>query len=390
MALYDLYSEYRDPRLTPAEQRLLDGASVRDSGGLPPSTAAHIAIAMARAERQFQGYPSMPEDGDISIRFPGVDPVGKYSVIDMKFAQRHSRVDACVRLRPPEVQKFVRAIRTAVSGQPEFRQIFEDMETPARRHRTLTRAGKLCLDPEGGRILRRQARSLETEEAVVRYDLLLQGMEYAAGVKEGPLPEDVADLYNRLYTPVPRQVLEQARELVPPERLTVDFPDFEHRLLQVQFSHPANWGRPAAGLDSSALDQDALLLPYAAAAAERTLSALLPVREKGGADRGELIRVDGAPLRDLLDRDAAAASSPRQLRELSAQCVSAALMADRQVDITLPGGREPILVTKTGYQPPAGQKAIRSAWERCCAKQGFAIPSSAMHRQAPKPAERVQ
>ena len=41
MALYDLYSEYHDPQLTPAEQQLLDGAL--------PSSSAHIAIAMARA-----------------------------------------------------------------------------------------------------------------------------------------------------------------------------------------------------------------------------------------------------------------------------------------------------------------------------------------------------
>lgn len=383
MALYDLYSKYHDPRLTSAEQQLLDGAAGRD--GIPPS-AAHIAIAMARAEAQFQGYPPMPEDSDASIRFPGVDPVGKYSVIDMKFAQRHSRVDACLPLRPPEVQEFVCTLQAAVSDRPQFRQVFDDMEASARRHRTLTRASKLCLDREGSRILHRQARSLESGEAVVRYDMLLQGLEYASGAKEGPLPADVADFYdNQLHTPIPRQLLERARELVPPKKLTVDFPDFEHRLLQVQFSSPDNWGRRPAGLDPSALDQDALLLPYAAAAAERTLSALLPAGEEKGPDRAELIRVDGAPLRELLDREGIAGPSPRQLRELSAQHVSAALMAGRRVDLLLPGGKEPIPVSKTGYRPPAGQKAIRDAWERCCAKQGFDLPSPAREHRAPAP-----
>lgn len=384
MALYDLYSEYHDPHLTPAEQQLLDSATGRD--GVPPSSAAHIAIAMARAEAQFQGYPPMPEDSDTSLRFPGVDPVGKYSVIDMKFAQRHSRVDACLQLRPPEVQKFVRTLRASVSHQPELRRVFDDMEASARRHRTLTRASKLCLDREGSRILHRQARSLEAGEAVVRYDMLLQGLEYASGAKEGPLPADVADFYdNQLRSPIPRQILEQARELVPPKKLTVDFPNFEHRLLQAQFSSPDNWGRPPAGLDPSALDQDALLLPYAAAAAERTLSALLPVREEKGPDRAELIRVDGVPLRNLLDREGIGDPSPRQLRELSAQHVSAALMAGRQVDLRLSGGREAIPVVKTGYQPPAGQKAIQGAWERCCAKQGFELPSPAKEHRAPAP-----
>lgn len=384
MALYDLYSEYHDPQLTPAEQQLLEAAAGRD--GVLPSSSAHIAIAMARAEAQFQSYPPMPEDSDVSIRFPGVDPVGKYSVIDMKFAQRHGRVDACLQLRPPEVQKFVRALQAAVSDRPQLRQVFDDMATSARRHRTLTRASKLCLDREGSRILHRQARSLEAGEAVVRYDMLLQGLEYASGAKEGPLPADVADFYdNQLHAPIPRQILEQAQELVPPKKLTVDFPDFEHRLLQVQFSSPDNWGRPPAGLDPSALDQDALLLPYAAAAAERTLSALLPAGEEKGPDRAELIRVDGAPLRELLDREGIAGPSPRQLRELSAQRVSAALMAGRRVDLRLPGGGTPIPVSKTGYQPPAGQKAIRGAWARCCAKQGFDLPAPAKEHRAAAP-----
>ena len=30
----------------------------------------------------------MPEDSGIALRFPGVDPVGRYSVIDMKLARR--------------------------------------------------------------------------------------------------------------------------------------------------------------------------------------------------------------------------------------------------------------------------------------------------------------
>lgn len=384
MALYDLYSEYHNPQLTPAEQQLLETAAGRD--GDLPSSSAHIAIAMARAEAQFQGYPPMPEDSDISIRFPGVDPVGKYSVIDMKFAQRHGRVDACLQLRPPEVQKFVRTLQAAVSNRPQFRQVFDNMVTSARRHRTLTRASKLCLDREGSRILHRQARSLEAGEAVVRYDMLLQGLEYASGAKEGPLPVDVADFYdNQLHTPIPQQILERAHELVPPKKVTVDFPNFEHRLLQARFSAPDSWGRAPAGLDPSVPDQDALLLPYAAAAAERTLSALLPVGEEKGPDRAELIRIDGAPLRELLDREGIASPSPRQLRELSAQHVSAALMAGRQVDLRLPGGGEPIPVAKTGYQPPASQKAIQGAWERCCAKQGFDLPAPAKEPHAPTP-----
>lgn len=371
MALYDPYAAYRDPRLTPEEQRVLDTAGQRDSGPLAPETAAHIAIAMARAEKQFQGFPPMPEDSGIALRFPGVDPVGRYSVIDMKLARRQGLAEAALQVRPASTKQFVQTLRQAAAERPELSRINEAMRTAARRHRTLTRAGKLCLDEEGRVVLRRQARSLETGEAVVDYDLFLQGLEYVSGSKQGPLPGDVEAFYaGRLAVPIPEAVLEQSSVLVPPDKLTVTFPDFQHRLLQVQFSEPENWGRPMDAPDLARPDLDALLLPYAAAAADRTLSALFP-GEEDGPEREALIRVDGVSLRERLEAEGLSSPSPRQSRELAAQRVSSALMAGRQVDVRLPGGTEPVPIAGAGFRPTPEQKDLLAAWDRCCAKQGF-------------------
>ena len=129
MALYDLYAAYRDPRLTPEEQRVLDTAGQRDSGPLAPETAAHIAIAMARAEKQFRGFPPMPEDSGIALRFPGVDPVGRYSVIDMKLARRQGLAEAALQVRPASTKQFVQALRQTAAERPELRQINDAMRT---------------------------------------------------------------------------------------------------------------------------------------------------------------------------------------------------------------------------------------------------------------------
>ena len=107
MALYDIYEPYRTP-LTYDEQdfveeaRLdraaLDGEALANPdvtkvpGGyqhktegfiVDPVVKKHMQVAMRRAEEQFHGWPAMPEDADISLRYPGVDPVGKYSVSKM-------------------------------------------------------------------------------------------------------------------------------------------------------------------------------------------------------------------------------------------------------------------------------------------------------------------
>lgn len=380
MALYDPYAAYRDPRLTPEERRVLDAAGQRHSGPLAPETAAHIAIAMARAEQQFQGFPPMPEDSGIALRFPGVDPVGRYSVIDMKLARRQGLAEAALQVRPASTKQFVQALRQTAAERPELRQLNNAMRTAARRHRTLTRAGKLCLDEEGRTALRRQARSLEAGEAVVDYDLFLQGLEYVSGSKQGPLPGDVEAFYaGCLAVPIPQAVLDQSSVLVPPETLTVTFPDFQHRLLQVQFSDPENWGKPLDAPDLTHPDLDALLLPYAAAAADRTLSALFPGGEEARPEA--LIRVDGVSLRERLEAEGLSSPTPRQGRELAAQRVSSALMAGRQVDVRLPGGTEPVPIAGAGFRPEPEQKDLLAAWDRCCAKQGF-------RREPPAPVKR--
>ncbi len=96
MATYDLYEEYRDPVLTPQEQAVLDEAGTDKEA----VQRAHIRIACRRAQDQLSGLPVLPEDPSMSIRFPGVDPAGKYCVIDMKLAQRLARADAWAQTCP--------------------------------------------------------------------------------------------------------------------------------------------------------------------------------------------------------------------------------------------------------------------------------------------------
>ena len=114
MALYDLYERSRGYRLSPQEIESLnqarqaaarleaDPSMERRPGGfwsgaagftVHPETAAYMKIAMDRASAQFYGHGAIPEDIETGIRFPGIDPVGQYSAIDMKFAQREAATE---------------------------------------------------------------------------------------------------------------------------------------------------------------------------------------------------------------------------------------------------------------------------------------------------------
>lgn len=403
MALYDLYAEYRNQRLSPEEQSMLEEAlpqsrsmaaseelrDVRVPGGYQtqdgfvpdPVVATHIGIAMDRAQAQFAGYPPMPEDPDVAVRFPGVDPVGKYSVIDMKFAQRQAALDAVLQTRPPEVQSYVRSLQQAMKRQPEFMQVSEAMTHAAQRHRTLTRASKLCLDKDGRRLLHRQARSMEADLPVEQYDKLLQGMEYAAGVKEGPLPRDVADFYaTHLHAPIPQAVLDQAGEYqYRPQALEVEFQDFDNKALHSQFSNPRNWGKGPEELSRDVIDLDSacsMIPPYAVATADRVLSPAFQAGENSGLSRSDLLLVDGMTVREKMEMEGLTDPTPQQMRERSATYVAAALMAGRRVEAYVPdrNGRipaQPTQITKTGYQPSPMKKVTLNAWERHFSRYGF-------------------
>lgn len=432
MALYDMFEEYRDPNLSEDEQldvaeaRELDGmmrndpslahepGGVRNRGDgvfVPyPLVQAHIGIAMNRAQAQFQDFDRqqlvMPEDPDVGIRFPGVDPVGKYSVIDMKFAQRETNLRAALESRSPEVRAYVNdMLNKCGDRQSAFYDVRQQMLQSSIRHRQITRASKLCLDADGRRLLHQQSRVLETELQVEQYDKLMQGLEYAAGVRQGPVPREITDFYrDRLNTGLDLGMVSAARNLnqVPP-RINVEFQDLDHKMLQQTFANPHNWGKSpdevakaADGIDIEAYS--GAIPAYAVATANRVIDPLFREMEKDapanaqGLDiefsRGDLIAIDGVTVRETMQQrfDKLAMENrvtgsfadfyKQNVKRAASELVAAGLMAGKRVEAFVPDKygqipKEPTQITKTGYEPSPAKPEKFNAWQRFFAKRGF-------------------
>lgn len=415
MALYDLYVSYQTPlsaeeefqvKQARARSARLDGdVSLTKVPGdylnqgnsfIPhPATAAHMSIAMGRAEEQFQGWPPMPEDAETPVRFPGIDPVGHYSVIDMKFAQRRARVEAALESRTPQVQKQIRALLGAEKSRETVRGMAGRMRKVSSRHRTLTRASKLCLDPEGRRLLHIRARNMEADGAVEQYDLYLQGVEYAAGVRKGPVPREVRQFYERqLRLPLDLDLVAQAAwASQQPREIHVDFQDLDHKLTQQQFANPRNWGKGPEQLDREVVDLEqvsAAIPPYARATADRALEPLFGAAEAATDDhvnRGDLITVDGKTIREIMFQQYQAADLKEtyphfnqfyesNFRQMANELVAAGLMAGKRVEAFVPDRRgripdTPTQITKAGYEPSPLKKVTLNAWQRHFAKYGY-------------------
>ena len=416
----DMYEEYRTP-LTQEEQVSMQKAEgslaalekeanepnsqlIREPNGfrkkisgefiLNPVTVEHMNIAVERAYQQFKNWENMPESIESSVRYPGVDPIGKSSVIDMRMAEREAKINATLESRSPEVQEYARSLLLLHKIDLEGARLDFAMTGVSVKHKAATRASKLCLDPVGRDLLHQQSRVLESDQAVEQYDLYMQGVEFAAGVRTGPVPQEVQDLYSqRLKQPLNLELIKKAAQLDhTPRELKVEFQNLDHKLLQEAFADPKNWGKSQFAAEKTAITADQAsqsIVPYARATTSRLLDPLYNnIEGLTGTpiiNRADNIIVDGKTVRERMYEDfVAAGNSPQDFythfqqnyKTKTNEYVAGALMAGKRVEAFIPGkdGRvpdEPMQITKTGYEPSPVNAVTLNAWERFWSKRGF-------------------
>ena len=231
------YAPFRTP-LTEEQKELIRRAEK------PEEVYARIAVEEANRQLALLSNTgavqnALPDVPDICLHYPGVDPRGVYSVIDMKLKFRTQRIYSVLSLREKQVYDLV----YGVLNSDVVLKLWMDMKEIARRHRIYVRAEKLCWDEAAADALHIQARKLEVEPVVAQVDLVLQGVEYLLGIRDGIPPAEVDRFYQDtlgvIFTPAMR---ETAQRLIQPEEAGVLFTDFENVLLQALFSMPENWG----------------------------------------------------------------------------------------------------------------------------------------------------
>lgn len=421
MQPFDAYADYRHPlteeenkRLKLAEEKLareaeealaageeaVEGGYRDENGKFIPNalTREYARIAADYAQKQFSGWPTMPEDEQTDERLPAVDPVGKYSIIDMEMEERLAKIRATLESRSPAVREYAQSLLELESSDDAVRQLRADMDRASMLHRRYTRASKLSPDAVTRRYLHEKSCELKVSADVVKYNKYLQGIEYAAGVRTGSVPQEVLDFYrNELHITLDRERVLEAAELdTLPQELHVEFEDLDNKFMQKVFADPRCWGKKPEKIERTESPRlDRMVSPYARATAERVLDPLFGRTEDLWGDqdykanpinRGTHIIIDGKTVREKLFEDfmAIPGSSVRDFdafykdnyRQKTGEYVAAALMAGKRVEAFVPdrNGRipdEPVQITKTGYEPSPLHKVTLNAWQRFASKLGF-------------------
>ncbi len=410
---WDDYGEFRQLfPLTPDQRSAIIAAPNEDA-----RLKLYMKYAKDAAQRQFdaagaentwdagdrrKASDALPDDEELVERFPGVDPRGRYSEIDMKLAQRREVIRTTLALRSPETAERVEGL----FNHPYFRFLEHKMEEQAREQRLLLRASKLCWNKAAAADLRVEASSKASNEYAVAMDMFYKGVEYMLGIETRPLPKEIEEYIHNSFRgkanpfELKPEYVREGRRMVVPEKVEIAYPDFRTKEVQIQFANPENWGKKSRYFPS--LDSDDLkgfVEPFNRAAAGRMLDAMFKVAEEqalaGGGqknhayavDRGDLLIIEGKTVNELLleqynnspfsgKYDDFKAFLTAEGRDRAAEMVSAALTAGKRVEAFIPDSRgripdEPAHLTQKGFEPARLSQPSLNAWERFWNKFGF-------------------
>lgn len=422
-SVYERYGEYRQELsdeekgmleyARKQEEKLLADASLQrwehgwiNSEGkreLFPVRDTEVKIAISRAENHFLPWDNtrtyFPEDPGIVEKFPGIDPKGKFSQVDMSFADRHAKLQAAMPSRPREVQDYVnRQLRALGGSGGDIAKCFQRMRNDSMKVRTQHLAAKMAPTPESSRYLEEEAQNLINNSVnIKRMNGFFNVLEYAAGLTER-VPTAQERRFMKNVGAELRPDVERCREdnLVVPEKVEMVFANLEHQIQQKYFASPLTWNNGPGGLPDDVANEDAMegmIDRYTLATADRVIGPLFERVERtshGLISRDELITVDGKMVSDIINEKFDEEWKNGRLKEgvsrsgwieenrarMTNDIVSAGLMAGKRVEAFIPDKsgkipKEPVQITKLGYEPSPLKKVTMNAWERHFAKRGY-------------------
>lgn len=359
---------------------------------------------------------ALPEDQEVAIRFPGVDPRGRYSVLDMKVAERLERINSTLALRGEPAKRAIRKIMHSDA----YQDLSQEVQDLAKEQRVQRRAEKLsralaesdefcplradykkAAGETVARNMHQWARDKDSAQAVVDMDLMLQSMETMLGIRIGPIPQEIQTFCAAHRLDLSPATIEECRKPVLPEGMTIEFPDFVSKQAQLQFAKPENWGKQPKDYAPLTPEEIGVMIPpYIRASAGRALDAMFSSVEAttymtnmtgdsvvGSAmDRADYLCIGGKTVSQILTQRYRDGEYPgyrsygeflrRAGHQSVAELVSAALTAGRSVDAYIPDARgdipaEPVRLTQHGFEPSRLDPVTMNLWERFWSKFGF-------------------
>lgn len=339
-----------------------------------------------------------PDEPDVGEKYPAVDPADCYSEVDMGFKDRIERIKAAQATRSEAVQEYTGQLLDQYDKPSTgIGVIWKRVAFECQRIQINTRAAKRAFVQEDSDWFLDAAREIKEEGvSIQKFDQLLNVMEYAVGLTDRVPSQEERKLVEGLKIPLTPEVESKRKEAAKvPQTIHVEFADFSSKMEQKYFSNPEYWGKSRRRVPKDAPSvevAEASMEKYAGATADRQISPLFVQAEsatRGIINRGDLIIVGGKTVREIMEetfqqgiKDGSIDAKTDQntwykqnLNQMTGNIVSAGLMAGKRVEAFVPDKhgkipKEPVGITKTGYEPSPLEKVTLNAWERHFARHG--------------------
>lgn len=367
-------------------------------------------------------------DPTIQDRFPGTDPFGKTSDVEMDFAHRMRLLQNIAPLCPGSSQAVLNDFFATYDKEgSQLGTLKQQVGRVSMQVGRAQHAARLCREENTSAALEKAAADLKkSDPSIQKMNQLFTVMEQVAGLKQGPVQPDALKVYNEfIETPlsswlplghyvdhrVPDQMdLERsdARPMSADEvdgmdrstkkianRLNLKFENFDNFVDQAFFSDPKNWNKPEETPQKEThIDMRRCMENYIKGNVSTTLSALysrVDAQENAssatGMNRGNLIIIDGKTVRERLQEmymDPSQNRDPKQFDNYyrtnyqaeTNRMIAAALMAGKKVEAFIPDANgklpnQPVSLTKSGYTPSADRPITMNLWQRFWNRLGF-------------------
>ena len=347
-------------------------------------TADKIKEAINAAKEELKTYSDIPEHYSTILKYPNMDAKGYFSEIDMDIAARLRKCDTYVQRKTVYNQAMYKHVRQEI--ETKGAGLKKQVQEIAKEHRILTRAARLCENPEAKKAIMDRANALKESEAVKDYNLLITGLEAYSGVGHYQMDDKTIDAYDRLLGYVTNGETSFSARFTDgeyherPERININMRSMDQFFEQFMESHPEAKGKTEEelkALNPSYTLFEKTVTNYAKDALEDTLSSCFATMD----ERLDLIMVDGQTLREMIEEKDKKEGrkeerTPQEFNDITCNILTAALKGDARVEAFMPetvsreGKKfyaEPVPIM--AKQPE--ERVTMSFWEKFLALFGF-------------------
>ena len=301
---------------------------------------------MSTARTQLEGTGKvMPEGRGALEQYPGSNPIGYYSEIDMGFSERMKRCENAVRLRNPLSWELYQVIKGRIEASQGYKDMKKEMMDISKKLRETERALRLCKDEKLSKVLEDRRKNLQNSPVLKDCDMTLRIMEDYSGARLWPIKLDIGlkekhqAQYDtatfcrnkfgvRIGSELQYDPIDGMLDFHNPKSLEIEFENFDDIMMHQRMASEKNLGKTWEEVENTPLEPEefkeyASSMPaYMQASCDRVLDSAVPTVK----ERADNIFIEGVSIREKMKNEAKIENpTEEQIKKYSSLYVAAAL-----------------------------------------------------------------